>query len=138
MQMLKNAKDLFKGMDSFHSITVGAYQIMGRLGDVPLTTEYFHQKPQTCKEFDDIFGLAYQSAAIGYCFASPEDHMSTPAIPDEETRQRLADEGEELIKALVTRMDLPHVAEQMRNLEAYNHVNEEKYPWMPSAFYKNI
>lgn len=138
MQMLKNAKDLFKGMDSFHSITVGAYQIMGRLGDVPLTTEYFHQKPQTCKEFDDIFGLAYQSAAIGYCFGSPEDHMSTPAIPDEETRQRLADEGEELIQALVTRMDLPHVAEQMRKLEAYNHANEGKYPWMPSAFYKNI
>ena len=25
MQMLKNAKDLFKSMDSFHAITVGAY-----------------------------------------------------------------------------------------------------------------
>ena len=64
--------------------------------------------------------------------------MSTPAIPDEETRQRLADEGEELIKALVTRMDLPHVAEQMRKLEVYNHENEKKYPWMPSACHKNI
>ena len=59
--------------------------------------------------------------------------MSTPAIPDEETRQRLADEGEELIKALVTRMDLPHVAEQMRNLEAYNHVNEENIHGCPSS-----
>ncbi len=40
MQMLKNAKDLFKSMDSFHAITVGAYQIMNRLEDVPLTTGY--------------------------------------------------------------------------------------------------
>ena len=45
MQMLKNAKDLFKSMDSFHAITVGAYQIMNRLEDVPLTTGYYHQNP---------------------------------------------------------------------------------------------
>lgn len=138
MQMLKNAKDLFKTMDSFHAITVGAYQIMNRLEDVPLTTEYYHQNPQTCKPFDDIFGLAYQSAAIGYCFGAPEDHMSTTAIPDEETRKRLADEGQKLIETLVNRMDLPHIADQMRSLEAYNHANEEKYPWMPSAFQKNF
>lgn len=138
MQMLKNAKDLFKSMDSFHAITVGAYQIMNRLEDVPLTTGYYHQNPQTCKPFDDIFGLAYQSAAIGYCFGTPEDHMSTTAIPDKETRKRLADEGQELIETLVNRMDLPHIAEQMRSLETYNHANEEKYPWMPSAFRKNF
>lgn len=60
--------------------------------------------------------------------------MSTPDIPNEETRQRLADEGQELIERLVERMDIPHVVEQMRNLEAYNKENEEKYPWMPSAY----
>lgn len=102
MQLFKNAADLFKGMDSFHAITVGAYQIMNRLEDVPLTTEYYHEKPQTCAPFNDLFGLAYQSAAIGYCFGAPEDHMSTTAIPDAETRQRLADEGQELIETLVT------------------------------------
>ena len=137
MQMMKNAKDLFQSMDSFHAITVGAYQIMNRLEDVPLTTEYFHQEPQTCEAFNDMFGLAYQSAAVGYCFGSPKDHMSTTAIPDEETRKRLADEGQELIESLVKRMDLPHIAEQLRSLESYNHANEEKYPWMPSAYRKN-
>ena len=64
--------------------------------------------------------------------------MSTTAIPDKETRKRLADEGQELIETLVNRMDLPHIAEQMRSLETYNHSNEEKYPWMPSAFRKNF
>ena len=42
MQMLKNASDLFKSMDSFHAITTGAYKIMNRLEDVPLTTKYAH------------------------------------------------------------------------------------------------
>ena len=51
MQMLKNAADLFKSMDSFHAITTGAYKIMNRLEDVPLTTKYAHSKPQSCKKF---------------------------------------------------------------------------------------
>lgn len=133
MQMMKNARDLFKTMDSFHAITVGAYQVMGRLEDVPLTAEFFHQKPQSCQPFDDIFGLAYQSGAIGYCFAEHEDHMSTPAILDEARRKELACEGQALIEALVERMDLPHIVDQMRKLEAYNDEASEKYPWMPSA-----
>lgn len=136
LQMLQKSRDLFKSLDSFHAITVGAYQIMGRLEDIPLTTDYEHQNPQSCAEFDDIFGLAYQSAAIGYCFAEQQDHMSTTAVPDEETRQRLADEGEELIAQLVERMDMPHVVDQMRNLEAYNRNVEETHPWMPSAYNK--
>ena len=39
MQMIQSARDLFKSLDSFHSITVGAYQMMGRLEDVPFTTD---------------------------------------------------------------------------------------------------
>ena len=60
--------------------------------------------------------------------------MSTTAIPDAETRNKLADEGSELIEALVERMDLKHITDQMRKLEAYNKENEKKYPWMPSAY----
>ena len=37
MQMTRNAADLFANLDSFHAITVGAYKIMGRLEDIPLT-----------------------------------------------------------------------------------------------------
>lgn len=133
MQMMRNARDLFKSMDSFHAITVGAYQILGRLGDVPLTTEFCHQNPQSCQPFDDLFALAYQSGSVGYCFAEHGDHMSTPSIPDEAARQRLADEGEALIGQLVARMDMPHVVQQLRDLEAYSREAEAKFPWMPSA-----
>ena len=136
MQMTRSAKDLFKSMDSFHAITVGAYKMMGRLQDVPITTEFTHSRPQSCAPFNDLFGLAYQSASIGYCFAEQGDHMSTTAIPDEAARDKLADEGETLITELVARMDMPHVVEQMRNLEAYNNAVAAEKPWMPSAYNK--
>lgn len=138
MQMMKNARDLFQSMDSFHAITVGAYEIMGRLSDVPLTTEYCHNQSQTCEPFNDLFGLAYQSASAGYCFGDPKDHMSTPSIPDEETREKLAREGSGLIEALVERMNMPHVVEQMKRLEAYNADVAQKYPWVPYAEALNL
>ncbi len=131
MQMMKNARDLFTSMDSFHAITAGAYKMMNRLEDIPFTTGYAHNEPQSCKEFDDIFGLAYQSASIGYYFGEKKDHMSTPEIPDEQTREKLADEGEEIIKKLVERMDMVHITDQMKKLEEYNHKVAEKYPWVP-------
>ncbi|MGN0976334.1 MAG: creatininase family protein [Gemmiger sp.] len=134
LQMTKNARDVFTSLDSFHAITVGAYQIMGRLEDIPLTTGYEHSKPQSCAPFNDLFALAYQSGSVGYCFADHDDHMSTTAIPDEATRQKLADEGREMIETLVQRMDMPHVVAQLRDLEAYNKAAAAQYPWMPSAY----
>ncbi len=134
MQMLKSAKDLFETMDSFHAITTGAYKIMNRLEDVPLTTGYHHTDSQSCSKFDDIFGLAYQSAAIGYYFAEKKDHMSTTDIPDEETREKLALEGEKIIEQMVEMMDMPHVVEQMNNLAEYNRDVAEKCPWVPMNF----
>ena len=121
-------------MNAFHSITVGAYQIFNRLEDIPLTTEFYHQNGQTCAPFNDIMGMAYQSGSVGYCFADPKDHMSTSAIPDAETREALAKQGVELIDRLVACMDMPHVVEQLRNLEAYNQGVMAERPWMPAAW----
>ena len=133
MQMGKN-QDLFKDFSVFHDITVGAYKIMNRIDDVPLVTGYGELKQQSCAQFNDLFGLGYQSAAIGYCFGENSDHMPTPDIPDIETRDRMAEIGADAICKMVERMDMPHVVEQMQKLEAYGLENEEKYPWMPSAY----
>ena len=62
--------------------------------------------------------------------------MGTPDIPDIETRDRMAANGEAIICKMVERMNMPHVVEQMRKLEAYGLENEAKYPWMPSAWNK--
>lgn len=137
MQVMQNAKDLFKSIDSFNAITIGAYKIMNRLDDIPLTIKYQHNNPQSCSQFNDILGMAYQSASIGYYFAEKGDHMSTTAISDEETRNKLAIEGSEIIEQMVQRMNLVHVVEQMRKLEEYNKAVEKKCPWVPSNFNKN-
>ena len=75
--------DLHTGLDDFHAITLGAYKLFHRLEDVPLTTAYEHGKAPSCAPYDELFNLAYQSAAIGYYFADPDDHMSTTALVDE-------------------------------------------------------
>ena len=63
--------------------------------------------------------------------------MSTPDIPDIATRDRMAENGAQIICTMAQRMDMPHVVEQLRKLEAYGLENEEKYPWMPAAWNRN-
>lgn len=136
MEMMKSASELFKNLDSFHAITVGAYQLLGRLEDVPLTSDFYHTKPQSCAKFDSLFGLAYQSGAVGYCFADKDDHMATPAIPDESTRQKLAQEGVQLIQKIVGKLDGTTIVSQLRELQEYTRQVEQAKPWMPSAYAK--
>ena len=137
MMQMGKCRDLFTSFEAFHDITVGAYKIMNRLEDVPLVTGYNHPQPQSCVPFNDLFGLGYQSAAVGYCFGENGDHMATPDIPDLDTRSKMADNGEKLICGMVERMDMPHVVQQLRKLEQYGLENEEKYPWMPAAWNRN-
>ena len=134
MMHMNKCRDLFTSFLAFHDITVGAYKIMNRLDDVPLVTGFSDPVPQSCAPFNDLFALGYQSAAVGYCFGENRDHMPTPDIPDLDTRNKMADNGEKLILGMVERMDMPHVVEQLRKLEVYGHQNEANYPWMPSAW----
>ena len=137
MMHMGKCKDLFTSFSAFHDITVGAYKLMNRIDDIALVTGYNHRENQSCAPFNDLFGLGYQSAAVGYCFGESGDHMATPDIPDIATRDAMAESGADLICKMVERMDMPHVVEQLRKLEAYGLENEEKYPWMPAAWNRN-
>ena len=136
MKILGNVQKL-GGMAALNDMFVGAYKIMNRLEDVPLVTGYSDPFPQSCAPFNDLFALGYQSAAVGYCFGENQDHAPTPDIPDVETRNRMAENGEKVVDMLVETMDMPHVVEQLRKLEAYGLENEQKYPWMPAAWNRN-
>lgn len=133
-QMAKIQDMVTDFLTDFHAMTVGAYKIMNRIDDVPLVTGYYHTNPQSCSPFQDLFNLSQESSAVGYCFGENADHMSTVDVPDLATRDALAERGDELITAIAQRMDMPHVVEQLRKLEAYGLENEEKYPWMPAAW----
>jgi len=137
MMHMGKCKDLFTSFSAFHDITVGAYKLMNRIDDIALVTGYNHREAQSCAPFNDLFGLGFQSAAVGYCFGENGDHMATPDIPDIATRDAMAENGAELICKMVERMDMPHIVEQLRKLEAYGLENEEKYPWMPAAWNRN-
>ena len=134
---LGKCRDLFPSMDALNDIFVGAYKIMNRLEDVPLVTGFNTGMHQSCAPFNDLFSLGFQSAAVGYCFGKNEDHAPTADIPDLDTRNRMADNGEKMICGMVERMNMPHVVEQLRKLEAYGLENEEKFPWMPAAWNRN-
>ncbi|MBE6979050.1 MAG: creatinine amidohydrolase [Ruminococcaceae bacterium] len=136
MKILGNISAL-GGMEGLNDIFVGAYKVMNRLEDVPLVTGYSDLVPQSCAPFDDLFALGYQSAAVGYCFGENQDHAPTPDIPDAQTRDRMAENGEKVIDSLVATMNMPHVVEQLRKLEQYGLENEAKYPWMPAAWNRN-
>ena len=136
MKILGNIQAL-GGLEGLNDMFVGAYKVMNRLEDVPLVTGFSDPVPQSCAPFNDLFALGYQSAAVGYCFGENQDHAPTPDIPDVETRNRMADNGEKVIDTLVEKMNMPHVVEQLRKLEAYGLENEKKYPWMPAAWNRN-
>ena len=136
MKIMTNIQSL-GGLEELNDMFVGAYKVMGRLEDVPLVTGFADMVPQSCAPFNDLFALGYQSAAVGYCFGENQDHAPTPDIPDIETRDRVAVNGEKVIDKLVDAMNMPHVVEQLRKLEEYGIENEKKYPWMPAAWNRN-
>lgn len=123
-----------KFMRMFHGVTLGAYDKLGRLEDVPLAAGYEHRLPQSCARFNDILNLAAQSGSVGYCFQERSDHMSTIDLPDEAARAALAAEGREVIAQTVRQLDPAHIVAQLRELEEYNRRTNEKFPWTPSAW----
>lgn len=146
-QMMTKARDLFNTdamftnrklfMDTADSVFIGAYQIMNRLEDIPLTTKYEHMEPQTTQRFHNVLNVAYLGSSAGFCYGQPKDHNSTVALPDAQTRKRFADQGQAIIEELVGRMEMPKIVAQLRELEQYGHEIEEKYPWIPSAWNKD-
>lgn len=121
-------------MEKFDSMFVGAYDILGRIEDVPVTEEFFHTNGQTVAPFNPIFNLAYQSGSVGYCFGDPKDHVSTTAIHSVEHRAEMAEKGKQMISKMVENMNMPKVVEDLRNLEVFEEQVMEKYPWIPSAY----
>ena len=118
---------------AIHDITVGAYQIMNRLEDVPLVTGYDYKGPSSTAPLKDLFDLGCK---VGYTYGENTDHLPTPDIPDVATRDRMAAKGVELISGMVERMDMPRIVEQLNTLAQYCDENAEKYPWIPAAWNK--
>ena len=121
-------------MDTFNDMNIAGYQIMGRLEDVPLTTEFSEPRPMVSDKFAYLKSFGYQSAAFGYYFTDPKEHGATPALPDAETRKQCADRGEAFIDQLVEDIQIKKIVEDLRQLHEYNREVIRTHPWVPAAW----
>ncbi|MEY8371120.1 creatininase family protein [Aerococcaceae bacterium 50-4] len=119
--------------DPFTEIILGAYDLLGSLEDVPLTTPendfWTDRKPSTTAFANKINGMAYASGAIGMIFGDHMDHMPTIALTSEGQRQELADNGRKHIDKIVEILDMPEVIKQMQQVDDFVEKQASQYPW---------
>ncbi|MEG2594913.1 MAG: creatininase family protein [Ruthenibacterium sp.] len=134
---MKNCKDLFTYMSSFNALFFGAYDMLNRLSDIPLTTDEndcSQYVPQTVAFANPLFAQAYQSGSIGYYFGEATDHAPTPCVKTVEERQALADTGRTLIEKIVDRLHIEDTVRQMKELDDFHKEKVfPRYPWVPAA-----
>lgn len=120
--------------DLLDAIVLGSYDILGRLEDVPLTTEFAtYNVESTTRQFNVLSKKCIPSTGFGYYAGSPTDHMPTSALKDANERQILADKGRTIIDKIVELVDMPTVVDKMKDLETFNKKVALKFPWVPSA-----
>lgn len=119
-------------MKQFDAMILAGYKLRNRLEDVPLITEYSKYRPQSVERYNDLFGVAYQSGAIGYYFGEHLDHGPTRDIPTAEAREEIAEEGMAYLNELVELCEIEKKLELMKDLEAFTDSLKERYPWIPS------
>jgi len=63
--------------------------------------------------------------------------MATSAIPDVETRDRMAEEGLVLLNKMVDTIDFPTLLKEMAIQEEYLDDVYKRYPHVPAAYNRN-
>lgn len=129
MDMTKAAEATsFNLLEAFHDMVIGAYQLLGRLDDVPLnipesasvTYNMQHMLAGMEKNPANKLGkYAYQSGAVGSYFDAPSDHMATPRLTTAEQRQEYATRGVKAINELIQALDVPTIVETLRQADEY-------------------
>lgn len=122
----------FNPMEKFNDMVIGAYDILGRLEDVPLNipeSNSVSYSPEKVMEANSnnpastLGKLANQSGAIGYYFDKPSDHMYTPLLKTAEERAAYAKSGVEAINEIVSSLDMRHIVESLKNVDVYTKEN---------------
>ncbi len=110
-------------------LILGAYRLLGRLEEIPLTDQFAQTSPSTVAPFSPLFAAAYQSGAVGYCFGAASDHMPTLPLPDAARREALAVQGEAALRELVRRIDPAALTAQLAELDRFEAQVRADYPW---------
>jgi creatinine amidohydrolase len=112
------------GVDPFGDLTVAAYDILGRLGDIPLTTPettgWAEQKPASMAFAKDLIGQAFGSSSVAYYFAELTDHMPTQCLWTPEEVTAAAERGRPGLDSIVDAIPIEKLVDDLCLLDAYN------------------
>lgn len=132
----------FHFMEAFNDICIGAYEILGRLEDVPLNVPESDSVTYDVQVMLDgmaknpgnaISKYALQSGGVGSYFDKPRDHMYTPRLRTEEERKEIATRGARYIEEFVKSLDMPKIVETLKQVDDYTqNVSLIRYPWISS------
>lgn len=119
--------------DPFTEMILGAYDILGRLDEVPLTTPendfWTNRREPTTTFANKINTMAYASGAIGMIFGDHMDHMPTIALTSAEQKQELANNGKKSIDRIVSLFDMPEVIKEMIQVDEFVKKQAQQYQW---------
>ena len=117
--------------DHAYDVHLAAYDILGRLSDVPVTS---------CPELDCSGKIAGSTSHLKVMrdltgewpmyYADEMDHMPTPVIPGEEVRAQRAENGRKALERFIDWSRIDEVVEAMNDGDAYHQAVFEKYPWL--------
>ena len=123
--------DLDMEGDHGYDIHLAAYDLLGRLNDVPVTT---------CPELDCSGTIAGSTSHLKVMrnltgewpmyYADEMDHMPTPVIPSEEVRAQRAANGRKILERFIDWSKIDEVVEAMNLGDEYHKGVFEKYPWL--------
>ncbi len=101
----------------------GAYDILGRLSDIPLTTRDIldcSKGTNTTAKFAPFAKVGPMSGSHGFYSGDKQDHAPTPVIKTEEERQARADRGRKVITSLSDYLGICKLVDLMNDLDEFN------------------
>lgn len=117
--------------DHSYDIHLAAYDLLGRLQDVPITDAPIYDcsgkiacSTSHLKVLRDLVG------EWPFYYADEMDHLPTPVIPDAETRAQRAANGKEILRRFIDWSGIDEVVEAMNKGDEYHQIVFEKYPWL--------
>jgi creatinine amidohydrolase len=131
---ISNLSDPSQLLEQVYSIFYGAYDIMGRLDEVPLVSERPAEKVNPNSFTGGAFQFGYLPGKFGFYFAEKSDHnAAVPQMKTPEERQAFADLGKKRIDEFVSALKINETVEKMRTLEdvTQKEVLKKYGTWLP-------
>ena len=123
--------DIDMSGDGRYDIHLAAYDILGRLEDVPVTTEPLYDCSGEMAFSTRKFGaLNHLSGEWPFYYAEEMDHMPTPIIASEEIRAQRAANGRAILDRFVEWSRIDEAVEMLNDGDAYHKKLFKKYPWL--------